>query len=37
MNWLPPLVIPLLIIGGWMYMFTRRNRERATNAPLRAR
>jgi hypothetical protein len=35
-NWLPPLLISLLIIGGWMYMFARRNRERTANAPLRA-
>lgn len=32
---LPQLLIPLLIIGGWAYMFMRRNRERAWNAPLR--
>lgn len=36
MNWLPPLLIPLLIIGGWVYMLMRRNRERARNEPLRA-
>jgi hypothetical protein len=36
MSWLPRLLIPLLIIGGWVYMFMRRNRERAKNAPLRA-
>jgi len=35
-NWLPPLLIPLLIIGGWVYMLMRRNRERARNEPLRA-
>ena len=36
MDWLPPLLAPLLIIGGWVYMFKRRNRERGRNAPLRA-
>jgi hypothetical protein len=36
MDRLTPLLIPLLIIGGWMYMFNRRNRERGRNAPLRA-
>jgi hypothetical protein len=36
MNLLPPLLITLLIIGGWVYMFKQRNRERARNAPLRA-
>jgi hypothetical protein len=36
MNWLPPLLIPLLIIGGWVYMLMRRNRELAKNEPLRA-
>ena len=36
MDRLPPLLIPLLIIGGWVYMFKRRNRERGRNAPLRA-
>ena len=35
MGWLPPLVIPLLIIGGWLYMFKRRKSERTANAPLR--
>jgi len=33
---LPPLLMPFLIIGGWVYMFMRRDRERARNAPLRA-
>jgi hypothetical protein len=32
---LPPLLAPLLIAGGWVYMFRRRNRERDRNAPLR--
>jgi hypothetical protein len=36
MGWLPPLLIPLLIIGGLVYVFRRRNGERATNAPLRS-
>jgi hypothetical protein len=36
MDRLPPLVIPLMIIGGWVYIFRRRNRERGRNAPLRA-
>jgi hypothetical protein len=36
MDRLPPLLIPLLLIGGWVYLFTRRNRERGRNAPLRA-
>jgi hypothetical protein len=36
MHLLPPLLIPLLIAGGWVYMFARRNRERAWNAPLRS-
>lgn len=36
MDRLLPLVIPPLIIGGWVYMFKRRNRERGRNAPLRA-
>jgi RHS repeat-associated protein len=30
-----PLIVPLLIIGVIVYMFTRRTRERASNAPLR--
>jgi hypothetical protein len=34
MGWFPALTF-LLIIGGWVYMFRRRNRERAWNAPLR--
>jgi hypothetical protein len=37
MHLLPPLLIPLLIISGWIYMFARRNRERARNAPLRGK
>ena len=36
MDRLPPLLIPLLIIGGWGYMFKRRSHERGRNAPLRA-
>lgn len=36
MDLLPPLLIPLVIIGGFVYLFTRRNRERTGNAPLRA-
>ncbi len=36
MDRLLPLLMPLLIIGGWVYMFKRRNRERGRNAPLRA-
>jgi hypothetical protein len=32
---LPEVLIPLIIIGGLVYMFMRRNRERAENAPLR--
>jgi hypothetical protein len=35
MDLLPQVLIPLLIIGGIVYLFTRRNRERARNAPLR--
>jgi hypothetical protein len=35
MNLLPEILIPLLIIGGFLYMFMRQNRERAENAPLR--
>ena len=35
MHWLPPLLIPLLIAGVWVYVFKRRNGERARNAPLR--
>ena len=36
MAWLPPLLITLLIVGGWVYMFRRRSGERAANAPLRS-
>jgi hypothetical protein len=32
---LPEVLIPLVIIGGLVYMFMRQNRERAGNAPLR--
>jgi hypothetical protein len=35
MGWLPPLLIVLLIIGGWVYMVRRQNGERGRNAPLR--
>jgi hypothetical protein len=35
MGWLLPLLGVLVIIGGWMYVFTRQNREREANAPLR--
>jgi hypothetical protein len=35
MELLPEILIPLLIIGGFVYLFTRRSRERAGNAPLR--
>jgi hypothetical protein len=35
MHLLPPLLTGLLIIGAWVYMFVRRNRERTGNAPLR--
>lgn len=35
MDLLPQVLIPLLIIGGIVYLFTRRNRERDRNAPLR--
>ena len=35
MDLLPEVLIPLLIIGGFVYLFVRRNRERAENAPLR--
>lgn len=31
-----PLLTPLVIIGGFMYLLMRRNRERSGNAPLRA-
>jgi hypothetical protein len=35
MGWLLPVLGVLVIIGGWMYMFMRQNREREANAPLR--
>ena len=35
MDLLPEVLIPLVIIGGLVYMFMRQNRERAGNAPLR--
>jgi hypothetical protein len=35
MDLLPRVLIPLLIIGGMVYLFTQRNRERTGNAPLR--
>jgi hypothetical protein len=35
MDLLPPVLIPLLIIGVIVYMFMQRNGERARNAPLR--
>src|SRR5580692_3609465 len=35
MDLLPEVLIPLLIIGGFVYLFVRRNRERAENAPRR--
>jgi hypothetical protein len=35
MELLPEVLIPLVIIGGFAYMFMRQNRERAGNAPLR--
>jgi hypothetical protein len=35
MGWVPPLLGFLLIVSGWVYMFRRRDRERARNAPLR--
>ena len=35
MDLLPQVLIPLLVIGGIVYLFTRWNRERAGNAPLR--
>ena len=35
MDLLPRVLIPILIIGGIVYLFTRRNRERDRNAPLR--
>jgi hypothetical protein len=36
MDRLPQLLIPLLIIGAWVFMFKRRNLQRGRNAPLRA-
>lgn len=36
MGLLPQVLIPLLIISCIVYLFVRRNRERARNAPLRA-
>ena len=35
MDLLPQVLIPLLIIGVILYLYRRRNRERARNAPLR--
>jgi hypothetical protein len=35
MDLIPQVLIPLVIIGGFVYMFLRRNRERAGSAPLR--
>lgn len=35
MELLPEVLIPLVIVVGFVYLFTRRNRERAVNAPLR--
>ena len=35
MGWLQPLLTLLLIIGVAAFLFTRRSRERARNAPLR--
>jgi hypothetical protein len=35
MNQLPQVLIPLLILGGIVLLFTRRNGERNRNAPLR--
>jgi hypothetical protein len=35
MNALPPLLIPLAIIGVIVYTFVQRDRERSRNAPLR--
>lgn len=31
-----PIVTPFVIVGGILFLFMRRNRERATNAPLRS-
>ena len=36
MDLLPQVLIPLLIIGGIVYLFVRRNRERAWSAPQRS-
>ena len=36
MDLLPQLLIPLVIVGGIVYLFVRRNSERERNAPLRA-
>jgi hypothetical protein len=35
MDLIPQVLIPLVIIGGIVYLFLRRNRERAGSAPLR--
>jgi hypothetical protein len=35
MDLLPQVLIPLLILGGIVLLYTRRNRERDRNAPLR--
>jgi len=35
MDRLPPLLIPLVIVGVIVYMFRQRNRERARNVPRR--
>jgi hypothetical protein len=32
---LPQLLVPLVIVGGWVYLLVRRNRERTRNAPMR--
>jgi hypothetical protein len=34
LNLLPAVLMPVLITGGWVYVFARRNRERVANAPL---
>lgn len=36
MQLIPQILIPLVIIGAIVYLFVRRDRERTTNAPLRA-
>ena len=36
LNTLSSVLIPLVIVGGFVSLFVRRNRERAVNAPLRA-